>query len=1037
MKKLKYIIGLLACLTACADEQVVDSGQTNPADTEISVGEKIVFTTSTPRTKLSTRGVNTEVLSSYKTIAEDYKLTVTMLEDGGDAASCTYIPKAIRAGEGANQTVYYDEEGTLEADAQQGESELRWQSNVKRYAFEATAGTESVEADQSTAAKLLLQDRLHGYAYSPVTHQDGIRDDQIGVPNYHTSKEWYNLNKEWHDAEGQMLASVDYKKIPLFLQHERAWITIILKAGKGVKRESVMAHPTSSALLNQNIDASIFSYTLNAENEPVAFEVTDPLPGEKIVSYEADSNGDAENVSNYKFEAIVDPYDYTKNPDKDKIAAVSISGLKFSLYASSDDYYEYPVGSDEYLNYKEMYNLTAGKHLTIEATLSSDRIVFITAKIEDWNEVITQTICDDNGQNGDPVVIKSRQELLDFLNSDDNRAGTVAIIAAPELNLDQKVTPGETEDAEPTITTDPWTKYNSVLTLNATLNMAGSSLRTSGQFVKSLSSTASLINGTLVMYNETPVNSAVAETNEGTIERVSVTVGNRTANATRAGLVVTNYGSIVQCSNALPVDGVKLYTDKPTYVGGIAAESISKSTTSIPMIDHCTVTARVKGEAGSNGDENVVKGGGIAGLADGRLTNNTFDYGITLLQSSTNFKNIVVAIPSGKTLSASSNAWPTLADNELGGNNISNATYHNVLDSQEELEELLTSTYNLAGCRYRISDNFTVLSDSWSHGVVNEDISSQEGYCNGNLYCELDGNNKTIILGGETEVEIPTAYVDGKASATVKKVTSHMLFTNITGSVHDLTLSLTVPLIATPGVSTEAATKDKLNATDAIAPLAYAVRGSTASVSNVKVKMADDAYVQAATPAGLVCWVNEGGTVENCQVRGKVQTWVPNTGAYANNTESSDARRYAGGFVACAAQATIRQCTYYAVDNTLTRESASGKLQTFYGGIVGASTVKDINSVKEYPAVSIIDCISWYQFTSTNPDELRYHGSIIGNAEYTKDNQNYSGTISDMCQGNWWAQRGAGTILTGMTIEEVIGKCSAVTPVTPGANNNF
>lgn len=991
MKKLLYILGLLACFSSCEDERV---GVSEP-DTEdiIKVGEQVQFATSMQRSASTRTGeLNTALLGKYKTINADYALTVSMLEEGAsaDAPSCEYAP--IK-----NISEEYDSEGTLKP---VGSAPLLWQSNAKQYAFKAVAGTDVLETDQSTPEKILLQDRLEGYAFSPYTPENG-QPDVEGKPNYHTSKVWYQLNKGWYDNNHEMKASEDFKKIPLFLQHQRSKITIRLRAGIGVNRESVLADHA------KNMQIQIYSYTLDAEKKPVAKAINQPLIGEWNCTYSKDVNGGDETLKNVSFEAIVEPYDYTQNATTDKIASISVSGLNFSFFASNDAKWTDPAQPQN-------YNLAAGKHLTIDVTLSSERIVFITAWIVDWSEVVTSTICDDYGQNGDPTVIKSRQDLIDFLGSTElNKAGNVAIIAANELNLDYD---------EVRKSSDLWTNHNNQ-TLNATLNLAGASLKTSGRLFSAMTSTANLINGSVVMNNAQAVPSAIAETNEGTIERVNVTIENPLATASKAGLVTTNHGTIHQCTSSLPVVGVA--SGDNIYIGGIAARSISKDGTISPVIDGCTVSARVKS------DVETIYGGGIVGQADGRLTNNTFDYGITLLQNKVRFKNIVVAKTTDKDLTANNNSWPTTADKEGGiaGDNASDAKYDNVLDSQAELEALLEAQYNQPGSRYRISDSFTVLSNSWSHGVTNEIVNATDGYCNGNLYCELDGNGKTITLDGSATVTLPKSYkTDGSINESDQPVTtSHMLFTNITGSVHDLTLNLVKPLIATPGLSSEG----KPNATDAIAPLAYAVVGSNASISNVKVKMADGVYVQSATPAGLVCWAHNGATVENCEVKGVVKTWVPNNSQRAEG-ETSDARRYAGGIVACAADAKIKGCVYHTTSNTLSgvtsqEQEGAGSMNIYYGGILGGTAVKTINSQSEYPQVSVVDCISWFD----KSEEDSFHGSVIGYAMFSQNNVLKTGTVTsgdDACQGNWWQNRGVGTILNSTTIETVIGKCSAVTP---------
>ena len=279
-----------------------------------------------------------------------------------------------------------------------------------------------------------------------------------------------------------------------------------------------------------------------------------------------------------------------------------------------------------------------------------------------------------------------------------------------------------------------------------------------------------------------------------------------------------------------------------------------------------------------------------------------------------------------------------------------------------------------------------------------------------------------------------------------------MLFSNITGYVHDMTLELKKPLIAEPATNTEEGTSyGKYNSTESVAALAYSVRkpeslgsegvnGNYGVVRNVKVKMASDVYVQGAVAAGLVCWVHHDGLIDNCQVKGSILSWTPNN----LGSEPAEARRYVGGVVACAAKGSITNCTYdyYSGKTTLDIAPLSGKLQTFYGGILGGTAVKEIRGVRENPQVSIVDCASWYQATfNVSSDALlaekRRHGAILGYSYYTDNNTNFVGTITDtstagFCQGNWWQADMDGValngVLNGYTIETTIGKRNAVTP---------
>lgn len=1029
---------LLLSVVSCSD--VTDIFNDSPV--EFEDGEKVAFTTNVPTiANVSSRAYtpDNELLRGYSTISDDYTLSIKMLEEnagnslGNSLGTCTYKPVTTDTG--------YDSYGKLQATPGASEGEFYWTSNVKKYAFEATAGTETLEVDQSTREKWFAQDRLHGYAFAPLLDTDNSNQpvDKINAPNFHTNKEWGAMNKAWRDAteEGVMHKPEDYKQIPLFLQHQRSWITLILKAGNGVSRDALKFENAQ-----KNINVSFFNYA-NGEEEPTVFNM--PLLKKATVDYAKDKNGEEQKgVETTEFNVIVDPHNYTgDNASKDKIAAIDLSGLKFSFFAAND--VNYPTSgeptTDDQKRAMAAYNLEAGKHLTITATLSTDRIVFITAWIEDWTEVATSTICDDYGQNGDPILINSRQDLIDFLNNEsDNKSGNVAIVVANSLDLDKNIQNEYYEEGDEipagkkvgdikstTSTDDPWSKYAGK-TLKATLNLAGAKFSTSSQILGSIESSGSIINGTVVMNNASPVESAISETNSGTVERVNV-IPQGGAKASKAGLVVTNHGTIYQCTSTLPVYGTA------GYLGGIAAESTSSDGTTMPVIDACTVNAPVKGTI------DVTAAGGIVGLADGRVTNNVNEYGITLLQDASKFKNII-GKQTERTLRASHNSWPTKADNSFSGdganeNANTTARYHNVLDCQEELKALLSNQYNVSDGKYRIAADFTVNSEFWKRdevsfiGQQHDDISTHDDLCNGNLYCELDGNNKTITLDGSAKVQVPTAESGGKATAYESKTTSAMLFSNITGKVHDLTIYLAKPLIAKPSANGDGV----LTSTDAIAPLAYSVRGADAIVSNIKIKMADDAYVQSATPAGLVCWANEGATIDNCQVKGKILSWLPNVynGTGATEDIQSGARRYAGGIVAAAAKATIKSCIFYPVSNTLkeAKTTPSGA-QEYYGGILGGTVVKDISSSFEEPAVSIVDCISWF---APNKDTEPTKGAIVGRAQYTSknDNHNHNGTVTSgpgICQGNWWntTSNGVADRLDGETTESVIGKCNAATP---------
>ena len=86
-----------------------------------------------------------------------------------------------------------------------------------------------------------------------------------------------------------------------------------------------------------------------------------------------------------------------------------------------------------------------------------------------------------------------------------------------------------------------------------------------------------------------PLTAAVATINNGTIKEVTVSRSS-TGKASQGGLVVTNSGTISNCTSYLPVHGTS------GVVGGIAKESVYSTIGSMPVIENCTVDARVDGE---------------------------------------------------------------------------------------------------------------------------------------------------------------------------------------------------------------------------------------------------------------------------------------------------------------------------------------------------------------------------------------------------------------------------------------------------------
>lgn len=706
---------------------------------DIAEGDEVMFTTSLPTVAVtrSDKDDYQKAMEAYQAVSEAYEFTIEMYEkdNANPVGTCKYGPsESSTIGDLAVKT---------------GETPLYWPSTTKEYGFKATAGTEELDEDQATEAKWLLQDRLEGYGYIQKWDDDsGSAVDKLDELNYRTAKKWKALNKD----SKLVSEEADYKKIPLYLQHKRSLITVILKAGEGVSPKAL-----AFELADMDLSAEIYSY-----KESVSKAIK-PLAAKTIVNY---GTSEEDTASSTRYDAIVEPYDYSAKPEDDRIAKVSLSGQNYSFYAGND------VASNA-----ASYNLAAGKHLTITVTLSRDsRKVMMSAYIEDWTEDVTTTICDDHGNAGEPIYITTKDELANFLaNENKNKPGNVALIKNDIILGD-------------------WTAND----LRCTLNLGGHVLTSNNRLLNTMGEAANLQNGTIKICGI--VDAAITTTNNGTIEDVKITA-DENGKATKAGAVVCNIGTISKCNSSLSVSGA----DDTDYVGGIAATSlISESKTNI-IIDGCIVTNRVEGGK---------CGGGIVGLANGNVTNNTFEYGITLLQDKGKHKNIVGELESGDH-KFENNSWPTVDENlNMENKTATEDQYTGIIDSQEELSAATSG-------RYRLAKDITVSSSV------------------GDKVCELDGNGKKIT-------------------------TSKMIFGTITGKVHDLTVYVSDNLVA----------ENNSGDTDYMAPLAYAVSGPTAEIRDVIVKMASGKYIQAANPSGLVVWAKGGAAISNCEVTADIRAKV-------------------------------------------------------------------------------------------------------------------------------------------------------------------
>lgn len=955
-------------------------------------GEPVAFASGLRTVKKGTRAhfgdeneMNTE-MSKFEPVSDIYNgsqflytfdITMFRQKDDANMGHAEYQLKSTNGN-------VYDDKGTL--DLKFGSTPLYWPDNSNQYGFKVDAGNKVLDSNQTDATHFLDNDLLLGYSFEPLwddTHKQSY--DDIDALNYRTSREWYAANKEAF----QNGSDADWRKIPLYLKHQRCWVTIILKAGRGVPRNILTYDAT-----NENFTSKMFSY---GESGDVEIE---PWRRAAMIAYDADKNGPAVTLDELKnkgetntitLNAIVDPHNYLDNVDA-VISEFVLNGSKYEFMPHNDEHFstwndgrnasqaekdawslEKKTAFEEAERAMQAYNLTAGKHLTITATLTTDRIVLITALLEDWEDITMSSICDDFGQQGDPVMIDSRDKLIDFLNNK-NKPGNIGLITAPEIDLNHD----DENEVE-------WQPRN----LNCMLNLAGKKLVCKGQVFDNINSGASLLNGEIEIAGENAITAAICANNMGSIEQIHVSVtedARHKAYATKGGMVGVNYGTIYNCECDLQVKGTE------GYIGGIAGESKKHETLNIqPAIDQCVMNAKVDGGSGITG------AGGIVGYAENIVSRNTFNYGMTLSQQTNEkFKNIVQATKTTDdewTVTAYGNSWPTTVQNQIGkhsSQNINNNTtatalYQAVIDSQAELQNLLENY--ASGARYRIADDFSV-DKEWILGVGDTGgySSNEKKY---NLDFELDGNDKIITTHGQR------------------------LFSHINGYFHDMTIYCAESII----------TKSFEDGTDMISPFAYSVNQQAdvdrATIQGIKVRMAPKTYIQAANPAGLICRAYGGAQIIDCEVL--VDLRVKFRDGYNNH----DSYRYAGGIAAVAVDATFTGCKVHTGTQIKQDDALTFNRQTQYrGGIVGGIVTES----GYIPGTIIEDCISWWNYGTLNTGDSPA-GAIIGSTQYIDITSSLQQGLLPGNGGNWWSDvlRPAADI-TGDDVIMLLGRRNNVVP---------
>ena len=152
MKKYRSIswFTVLLCLvlvvTGCSKEMSSSFSD----DDEIKPGDPVIFTTYVPvkaMTRYADEAEFNSDIATYSPTTESYAFTYVMYKYG--------VEDPIASG-----------------------PQVYWPDNVNAYGFKATAGTDAVASDQTTDAKLLLQDKLLGYGRFELSYMCGLESRQ-------------------------------------------------------------------------------------------------------------------------------------------------------------------------------------------------------------------------------------------------------------------------------------------------------------------------------------------------------------------------------------------------------------------------------------------------------------------------------------------------------------------------------------------------------------------------------------------------------------------------------------------------------------------------------------------------------------------------------------------------------------------------------------------------------------------------------------------------------------------------------------------